>query len=154
MGKEQVKAYNHQYYLAHKEKSKEQSRRYRIEHREEVLDYLRKYHVTNKQELNSKDRDRQRQLKYTVLSHYSLVQYPKCAHCGIIDIDVLCIDHIDNNGCAHRKQPDVGYNFYNWLVRNNYPEGYQTLCYNCNMKKRMEFNREKHKSFELEEAEL
>ena len=24
---------------------------------------------------------------------------------------------------------------YSWLIRNNYPEGFQVLCYNCNLGK-------------------
>jgi hypothetical protein len=28
-----------------------------------------------------------------------------------------------------------GVRFYSWLRRNNYPEGYQVLCFNCNIAK-------------------
>jgi hypothetical protein len=61
----------------------------------------------------------------------------KCARCGIPDPDVLCIDHVNNNG-AKERQIRRGSKFYRWLRRNNYPKGeYQLLCYNCNWKKRM-----------------
>jgi hypothetical protein len=45
----------------------------------------------------------------------------------------LTIDHIDNNGTTHRKQ--IKTSIYKWLVKNNYPVGFQTLCWNCNMMK-------------------
>lgn len=53
--------------------------------------------------------------------------------CEIDDIDVLTIDHINNDGHKHREL--VGVKMYRWLVQNNFPEGFQVLCANCNLKK-------------------
>ena len=39
------------------------------------------------------------------------------------------IDHINGKGTEHRKK--IGFNIYPWLVKNNFPEGFQTLCCNC-----------------------
>lgn len=79
-----------------------------------------------------------KKLKLLVLSQYSGGS-PTCVRCGITDIDVLCIDHINNNGNVQRAKDNtgLGQNFYKWLKRNNYPEGYQVLCWNCNIKKRI-----------------
>ncbi len=62
---------------------------------------------------------------------------PKCARCGIEDPDVLTIDHINNNGSEERKQNGLigGLSSYLYLKRNNYPPGFQVLCFNCNYKK-------------------
>ena len=58
----------------------------------------------------------------------------KCACCGTTIREFLTIDHIENDGNAHRKA--IGFNygasFYRWLKQNNYPPGFQVLCYNCN----------------------
>lgn len=54
-----------------------------------------------------------------------------CACCGEKERLFLQIDHINNDGNKHRKK--IGHhNFYLWLEQNNYPEGYQILCANCN----------------------
>lgn len=67
----------------------------------------------------------------------------KCVCCGEAGLVFLTVDHIDGNGAKHRKQiaPNhkgrglCGDLFYRWLEKNNYPSGFQTLCYNCNIGK-------------------
>jgi hypothetical protein len=76
-------------------------------------------------------------LRLQILTHYSGGQ-PKCAHCNCHDDRVLTIDHINGNGNKHRRNIGAGTGFYAWLKRNNFPEGFQVLCMNCNWLKRME----------------
>lgn len=82
--------------------------------------------------------NKQRYEKYRlkVLTHYG-GNPPKCSKCGFDNIDCLEIDHIKNNGAEHRKklfgsQRGTGTGFYLWLIKNNFPKGYQVLCKNCN----------------------
>jgi len=74
-----------------------------------------------------------------VLTHYS-GGTPHCvgwngvecpSHCT--DIRCLTIDHINGGGNAHRKlvAQKGSSSLYKWLRDNNYPEGFQTLCMNC-----------------------
>ena len=63
--------------------------------------------------------------------------------CEEDDIGVLTIDHINGNGGEHRRQifgkrkgAGGGCSFYRWLKNNNYPEGYQVLCFSCQFRKR------------------
>ena len=60
-----------------------------------------------------------------------------CVACGEDDRDVLCIDHIGNNGNGHRRKLGIsgGTKFYYWLKKEGLPDGYQTLCVNCNWSK-------------------
>ena len=72
-------------------------------------------------------------LKNDVLNAYGTV----CACCGEEDIRFLTVDHINNDGAAHRKSltgtnKAAGHNIYRWLRQNNYPPGFQILCMNCN----------------------
>lgn len=62
---------------------------------------------------------------------------PKCECCGEKHKEFFTIDHIDNNGTAHRKSLGIygGFAFYCWLRKNNFPDGYQVLCMNCNLAK-------------------
>ena len=84
------------------------------------------------------------QMKMAVLSHYSLAEEPECARCGINDIDVLCIDHVNGVDPIHKKTPlRSGGGLYEWLIKSGYPKGFQVLCANCNLKKRLEDQREK-----------
>jgi hypothetical protein len=67
----------------------------------------------------------------------------KCNHCGIADVDVLDIDHINNNGAKHRKKGLYGYNLYRYLKKLGFPKDeYQLLCRNCNWKKELKRRRE------------
>jgi len=66
-----------------------------------------------------------------------------CKKCGYDNVDSLCIEHIENNGFEERKKTGSGPNFFRWLRRNNFPEGYQILCRNCNWLKHLEHNDKK-----------
>lgn len=77
-------------------------------------------------------KDERARLKPTVLTHYGNGKLA-CVKCGFDDIKALTIDHIDGNGANHRRAIGVGAgnSFYRWLKENNFPEGYQVLCMNC-----------------------
>lgn len=83
--------------------------------------------------MSEADRRYHWKLKVSAITTYG----GKCVHCGITNIQYLTIDHIDNNGGAHREQlfgskRQAGHVFYSWLKRNDYPPGYRVLCYNHN----------------------
>lgn len=78
--------------------------------------------------------------KYLVLKHYGNGKVA-CVKCGFSNIDALSIDHIEGGGTAHKKHlGSLGNTFYIWLIRNNYPKGFQTLCMNCQWLKRAKNN--------------
>lgn len=68
--------------------------------------------------------------KTLVLNHYCN-NNPQCICCGQKQREFLTVDHIHGNGAEHRKQ--IHGNIYVWLVKHNYPEGYQIMCINCNV---------------------
>lgn len=76
------------------------------------------------------------ELLAAIFGHYGSA----CACCG--DTGNLSIDHIDGSGAEHRANLAAagatnvtGQAFYRWLVRNAFPDGYQTLCVPCNASK-------------------
>jgi len=81
----------------------------------------------------------QSNLKAEVLTHYGAGEY-SCVRCGFTDIHALSIDHINGDGAQHRKSLGMGSGsgFYQWLKNQGYPEGYQTLCMNCQFIKKGE----------------
>ncbi len=84
-----------------------------------------------------------RALKLEVLTHYGKEGRLECASldCSITDIDMLTLDHVNNNGAAHRKEIGNGKTMYNWVRKNGFPEGFQTLCANHQLKKEINLRR-------------
>jgi len=83
------------------------------------------------QKLVQTKKEKRKNLKIEVLRHYGKDQIV-CVCCGETHIEFLCIDHIHGGGSQHRKEVGSGWKFYMWLKRNSFPEGFRTLCHNCN----------------------
>lgn len=59
-----------------------------------------------------------------------------CVCCGENVVELLEIDHKNNNGAIERQNGLKGSSFYTWLKENNYPkDSYQCLCCSCNIGK-------------------
>jgi hypothetical protein len=126
-----------EYYWAHKEEkayySKEYGRAFRAAHSEELKTRHAAYHAAHREEINAKHRAHYQDLRLEALEHYG----SKCACCGETTFEFLSIDHINGGGNQHRKELGIkaGNKFVRWLKENNWPEGYQILCHNCNLSK-------------------
>lgn len=125
------------YYYRNKERICKQRMESYYKNHEQNLQRMRDYRKSRKEKLALKQREYNKNEKQTVLDAYG----GKCVHCGISDPEVLCIDHIDNNGAKHRKEL-VGKRIYRWLIDNDFPKGFQILCRNCNWKKLLAWKRE------------
>lgn len=134
----------------------EYQREWRKKNKEKCYSYSKKYWSNNREKRRELQRDwvaRNREwssfqryqyrieIKKEVIAHYSNNSM-SCAHCGNNDLDVLCIDHIENNGAQDRKENNIscrginnGVQIHDVLKRKNFPTGYQVLCANCNLKK-------------------
>ena len=86
-----------------------------------------------------RERAARKRIKQNVISHYSN-KTMLCGKCGFSDVRALTIDHVNGGGRKHRKELNLkaGHQFYTWLVNQNYPEGFQVLCMNCQFIKRVE----------------
>lgn len=68
------------------------------------------------------------ELKEKVYSAYGRV----CTCCGEAQPEFLTLDHVNNDGNAHRKElGSQGERFLKWIIANNYPNTIQILCWNC-----------------------
>ena len=139
--------------MASKEPRTEYMKRYRKEHPEKFKDAREKYKLGHPKwwdKYNSPEKsavwknehplaDKSHKAKYTrkvkavCFTHYG----GKCNCCGESCMEFLTIDHINGGGTKHRKSLGIptGFPFYIWLIKNNFPEGFQVLCYNCHMAK-------------------
>lgn len=64
-----------------------------------------------------------------VLNHYGRI----CRCCGESNVRFLTIDHVHSDGHVQRKEHGSGLDFYRWIIKNNFPDDLQTLCFNCNI---------------------
>jgi len=136
------KEYHHRYYVEHKEHILKRQREWYRENHERVLAHQRQYsHAHREQdrtwhkEWRSKHRDHfnytrrllDAKIRLRILRHYS--PNLACAACGYRDIRALSLDHINRNGREMRAR--LGSHERQWIIKNNFPEGYQVLCMNC-----------------------
>lgn len=70
-----------------------------------------------------------RRTKARVFAHYG----HRCVCCGESNPGFLSIDHVNGCGGELRKIHGTGAKLYRWLCANDFPEGFQTLCINCNL---------------------
>lgn len=117
----------------------EARRRYCDANRERVLligrESARRARAANPEKFRDKNRRDIVELRDAVRDHYGWV----CACCG--STERLQIDHIKGDGAEHRRElfgrarGNGSARFYRWLIRQGFPEGYQTLCLSCNSSK-------------------
>lgn len=92
---------------------------------------MRRYVSKNRSYVYTVNQKARRKLRDEVLDAYG----GGCTCCGLITKRFLCIDHINDDGFEHRKTVKPS-NFYTWLRANEFPPGFQVLCFNCNHAKR------------------
>ena len=89
----------------------------------------------------AKKRSDRLKLKSEVFTIYSKrhsdSNIPCCRCCGEnSNVKFLAVDHIDGRKHLPVKEQTLGgMKIYKWLMKNNYPEGFQILCHNCNCTK-------------------
>ena len=97
--------------------------------------YIRKWRKKNLLKARGYDKAKRIKNKIKVLEAYG-GKYYHCVCCGEKHFEFLSIDHINWDGKTHRKDLGLtGNKFYGWLIKNNFPEGFQVLCMNCNFAK-------------------
>jgi len=87
----------------------------------------------NKDKYNQLKRESNHRLMNEIIDRYG----GKCVCCGETRREYLSIDHVNGNGSKQRREiGKSSQGLHYWLKQNNYPEGFQVLCFNCNMGKR------------------
>lgn len=122
----------HEYYLQNRTRIRDQQHEYCLGHK-------RKYVQTEQGRINEKDK----KMKLRASSRKQILDFlgGKCKRCGITDIRVLQIDHVNGNGYKEKKQLGLSsgntHSYYRH-IRDVNGVGYQILCANCNWIKRYE----------------
>lgn len=130
---------------------------YYEKHKEAYIASATKYQQEHGFERRDRVNKRCAELKVEVLTHYSPNQKLNCSWegCTTTDIDMLSLDHINNDGAQHRKLMSNagGKNTYQWVKKHNYPEGFQTLCMNHQTKKKISKSHKDRKNLIREETQ-
>lgn len=92
----------------------------------------KRYYEKNKAIISKKNSQRNYENKIICLAFYSNNECI-CNCCGEFRIEFLTIDHIYNDGAKHRKE--MKSSIFHWLIKNDFPQGFQVLCMNCNFSK-------------------
>ena len=125
--------------------------------KEHMTEWRKKYYMKNKEKINKRNKETyyknqekyclqhreynkslRKQQKEIVINHYTNGKNC-CDLCGITNLVVLTVDHINGNGNKHRSTLK-GQHIHAWLIKNNFPDGYRILCFNCqNMEKERKY---------------
>jgi len=128
-----------EYRRRNKGKCQQKARAYYLANKESIIKKSCDWARENPVEHNIRCNKIKKKLKLETFAEYC-DDAVRCRNCGEDDIDILTIDHVNDNGAEHRREIGLagrgGYPFYQWLKNNSYPDGFQVLCYNCNFRKR------------------
>ncbi len=98
-------------------------------------DFFKKDYQVHKQFERDRKIIYRAKIKAAVLSYYGN-GVARCVMCGFDNVDALSIDHIHGGGRRHKDSLGMtvkggGDEFYRWLIKQDYPDGFRTLCMNC-----------------------
>lgn len=115
---------------------KEYMKKYYSENKNGILEHNEKWRQKHLGICNKNNKISYVRNRIICLSIYSNNEL-KCKYCGYDNIDALDIDHINNDGYKFRQDNPQWKKFHKYLMKNNFPSGYQVLCKNCNWLKRL-----------------
>lgn len=134
---------SHVWHRKNQDRVNEHKRRYRVENAEKlkirnaerwannennVKEKSALWRANNREKKAAQDAAWYARIRDQVFAYYG----DKCACCQVDDPGFLTIDHVHGGGTKHRKQLNRN-SIYSWLVKQKFPEGFQTLCFNCNL---------------------
>jgi len=125
-------AYDKEYRAKYRDKIKARQKQWEAEHSNEIRVHAKQYRAEHSDEIRARDRKKSTALRQKCLAAYGR----KCVCCGESIERFLTIDHANGDGAKHRKTIP-GAKICRWLIKNDFPEGFQVLCYNCNMGKQL-----------------
>lgn len=127
--KDKRKKYLTKYYIKNKELILKKNSVRRKKNKKRYSEKQKEWYLRN----CIKIKDRREQVRNLILEHYG----KQCNCCGESNRRFLTIDHINNDGAQERRKlfgstGGTSYRTDLFIIKNNYPDTYQILCYNCN----------------------
>lgn len=115
---------------------KKYSKKWNILNKNKIRKHKKSYYLINKERLDKKTKETKLKNRQIVYNHYG----NKCSCCGEDNIYFLTIDHVNNDGQKDRLKSGFkrkGNSLYIKIIKENFPNTYQLLCWNCNCSKGM-----------------
>lgn len=124
----------HSCIVCYRKKCADKERRLRAKNPEAYRAANRRHYNKNRQKKSQQKRASYLRIKDKVFNYYGGYV---CSCCGETEKSMLTIDHKNNDGSKHRRELKLRWSMtmYNWIIKNNYPDTFQVLCYNCNISK-------------------
>ena len=117
---------------------KECHKEYSKNNKDKISEKKKEYYKNNKKKCIENSKKYNKKYRKVVINHYTKGKNTCMWYegCDITDPDMLAIDHINNDGAEHRRKVGGSGNIVvKWLIKNNFPLGFQILCCNHNQKK-------------------
>lgn len=131
--KERLALYNRNWQLENNDRTVAAQARWRERNPGVASKRMKEWRESHQEQHNNNCKNRNQRIKDIVFEAYGGYE---CACCGESNPFFLSIDHMNNDGAAHRMElfgsKAGGHKMYDWLIKNNFPEGFQVLCMNCN----------------------
>ena len=108
---------------------------YALKNREHIYARTTQWRHNNREKYLAQKNNYLDKIRKEGLTHYGNGKLA-CVRCGFDDIRALSIDHIGGGGKKHARE--IKCRIVVWLRSHHYPEGYQTLCMNCQFIKKLE----------------
>lgn len=137
---EYVREYRKKYWQKRKAELSEYFKQYYQDNKEWMIEYAKEWYKGKRNHVSMYRKERNLKIKLNTLTHYGNGKCA-CVKCGENRLACLSLDHIDGNGAEHRREIGrTAIALYFWLIKNDFPEGYQTLCMNCQFVKKVFHN--------------
>jgi hypothetical protein len=124
-----------QYYQKNRINIRIKAKKFYDEHPELMSEQKRKQYHKSPEKYKGKALQRYqtvvKKFKEIVMSYYSK-KNTECRLCKEKGLDFLNIDHIEGRKEVGHSREVKGAKLYHFLIKHNFPEGYQVLCWNCN----------------------
>lgn len=111
--------------------AKQKTRHATLEGKQKTSKYSKEYYTKNKNEVLFRTRKYRLGLKRDMVDAYG----GECTCCGEGQIEFLTVEHLNNDGKAHRSSLKTSTAVYRDLKKRGYPSDYTVLCFNCNIAK-------------------
>jgi hypothetical protein len=132
MTKEEKKAYRAKYYQDNKEEHDRRSKEWYRNNADKKKEISARYAATHADHIKS----RRLELKRICIEHYGVDS--GCVCCGTKELSFLSLDHIKDDATEDKKRRGGIKNLqYRTIVKDGFPIGLQTLCFNCQWGKRI-----------------
>ena len=129
--------YSQKHYLKNKKHYKKVRKIYYLKNRELINGKTKEYYKQNKTSSLFRVRKYTKKLREIILNHYGWKC--SCPNCPEKNPIFLTIDHKNNDGYKDKMKSGHRYggsNLYRKIIKENFPDTYQVLCWNCNCGKR------------------